>query len=79
MKLKLSTLVVVAGLTPVAAFGFGIRGYVMGNGGTGSTPASNGAFKLYGTVGQPAIGKSQNGTRASVPASGVWGLSRSCR
>ena len=70
MKLKLSTLIVVAGLTPVAAFGFGIRGYVMGNGGTSATPASNGVFKLYGTVGQPAIGKAQNGTWREC--SGFW-------
>jgi len=70
MKLKLSTLVVVAGLTPVAAFGFGIRGNVMGNGGTSSTPASNGVFRLYGTAGQPATGRGSNGTWQEC--SGFW-------
>ena len=45
--------------TASVALGFGIRGFVVGNGGWSATPSSNGAYKLYGTVGG-AVGRSDN-------------------
>lgn len=38
------------------AFGFAIRGHVIGNGGHSTPPASNGIHQLYGTAGQTVIG-----------------------
>lgn len=52
------------------AFGFGIRGFVVANGGASGTPATNSAFKLYGTAGQPGAGSSQNSSMRVC--SGFW-------
>ena len=51
------------------AFGFGMRGFVVGNGGASATPSTNGVYKLYGTVGHP-VGRSQNATFRLC--SGFW-------
>ena len=55
---------------PVTAAGFTIRGSVIASGGPSSSPASNGSFKLYGTLGQPAVGRSQ--VPNQVVCSGFW-------
>src|SRR5437899_2527254 len=71
MRLGVCTMIVATVLfTSSAAFGLGIRGFVIANGGMSSPPASNGVYRLYGTVGQPAVGISQNGSWALC--SGFW-------
>src|SRR5437773_2408837 len=63
MKLNLFTIIVVLGLlASSASLGFAIRGHVIANGGISATPASNGAYRLYGTAGQAGVGKSHSAT-----------------
>jgi len=52
------------------AFAFGIRGFVIANGGRSATPATNGVYRSYGTIGQAAVGPAQ-GVAAQVCA-GFW-------
>ena len=51
MKRYVVVMTLLAGLVASnVAFGFAIRGYVIGNGGHSSPPASNGIHQLYGTA-----------------------------
>jgi len=52
------------------AAGFAIRGSVIANGGPSSTPATNGTRSVQGTLGQAAVGQSQNGSQQVC--SGFW-------
>jgi hypothetical protein len=71
MRRGVCTMIAVAVLfASSGAFGFGIRGFVVANGGMSSTPASNGVYQLYGTAGQAGVGISQNGSWTLC--SGFW-------
>jgi hypothetical protein len=52
------------------AFGFAIRGQVIGNGGNSTPPASNGIHRLYGTAGQTVIGR--NHAPLNKLCAGFW-------
>jgi hypothetical protein len=52
---------------PAGAVTYAQRGYVVGNGGT---PAAGGAFKLLGTAGQAAVGRSASAS--AILCHGFW-------
>jgi hypothetical protein len=70
MKLVACMMIAMVLFASNPAFGFGIRGFVIANGGMSATPASNGVYQLYGTAGQPGVGISQNASRTLC--SGFW-------
>src|SRR5438876_8844683 len=72
--MKLGVFIMVIGLgvcsSAAAAPPYKVRGFVTANGGTSSPPATNGTYKLYGTVGQAGVGINQNASQ--IVCSGFW-------